>query len=664
MNVIKIFSFEFTIGEFVGICITIASIIIGSIITILRTVVPRINNRKERINKSYRVVWKKSSNLKPDDIFGKDSYRYKENIPYCYSKMDKTIKNKILNGQNILIIGRPLAGKTRTIYQNLKELEKEYYVIVPSDGVKLDSIIIPNLKFLKRRKLIVLDNLQNFLKREEPEKKETAIEEFISKLSKKNIQTIASCRSGFEFDILKNKISILSIIGKLENIVKIPKLEKDEAKEIIKKKWKQYSFSKLFDGTIGSLILPLEEMQNRFVNAESYEKNILIALKMLYNTGVYSERGLFLTGIIKLLCSNSNLKVSEDDFTRGLDNLEKKEFIEIENYDEVRARDVYLEKIVTSKHRNDFEIFNDVINTFKKYPVVLFLCGDRAYDKGLICPGGPKYLEIATTSYSEVLKVYTLKNYPIVYGLIQNNLGASYFAIAEIKDKENNCNKAITALKESLKVRTIEDYPKGYAVTINNLGAAYKILADVKDKEKNCKNAIIAFKKTLKVYTPKKHPIDYATTQNNLGATYLTIAQIKDKENNCNKAITALKESLRIKTIKDYPDSYATIQNNLGVAYSALAKVKDKEKNCTKAIDAYREALRVYSLKDYPIYCAITQNNLGATYRTLAKVKDKESNCKKAMDAYKEALKVYIKSDYPLKNKRLKGIIEDLKKMF
>ena len=431
---------------------------INIFIGILAIIIPIIY-RNLRIKRPYRIIWKKSSKLKPKDIFGSDFYRFNKDIPYHYSEIDNIIKNKILNRQNILIVGKPLAGKTRAIYQNLKELEKVCYVLVPKDGARLDEIIIPKLRFSKGRKVIVLDNFQNFLERDRPDKKETAIREFIFKLSDKNIQIITSCRSGFELALLEHKIDISSIIKSTENIVKITELEEDEAKKIVKEEWNKFSFSEEFDGTIGSLILPLNEMKNRFNNANESEKNILVALKMLYITGIYSERGLFLTDRIKLLCSTGNLKVSEGNFKECLSSLETKEFIEIENYDEVRAKDVYLEKIVKSKYRDDFEIFADIMDTFKKDPEALFMCGIRAYDISLVDIKRPKYLGISITAFEEALRVYTLKDYPIDYAMTKNNLGNAYGTLAEVKDKEGNCSKAITAFKESLKVFTEIDYP-------------------------------------------------------------------------------------------------------------------------------------------------------------------------------------------------------------
>ena len=444
------------------------------------------------------------------------------------------------------------------------------YVLVPKDGARLDEIIIPKLRFSKGRKVIVLDNFQNFLERDRPDKKETAIREFIFKLSDKNIQIITSCRSGFELALLEHKIDIPSIIKSTENIVKITELEEDEAKKIVKEEWNKPSFSEEFDGTIGSLILPLNEMRNRFNNAIESEKNILVALKMLYITGIYSKRGLFLTDRIKLLCSTGNLKVSEGNFKECLSSLETKEFIEIENYDEVRVKDVYLEKIVKSKYKDDFEIFADIIDTFKKDPEALFMCGIRAYDISLVDIKRPKYLGISITAFKEALKVRTIKDYPIDYADTKNNLGVAYETLAEVKDKEGNCSKAITVFKEALKVSTLKDYPIDYAMTKNNLGVAYETLAEVKDKEGNCSKAITVFKEALRVRTLKDYPIDYAMTKNNLGIAYRILAEVKDKEDNCSKAITAFKESLKVFTEIDYPMLNEFVKRNMELLKNIL----------------------------------------------------------------------------------------------
>ena len=656
MNEIEIFSFKLTLGQFIeilGIIVTVIIFIIGTIIAILLWLIPRINDRKRRINEFYRVVWKKSSKLKPEDIFGIDIYRFKDNIPYHYRNIDNVIKEKISHEQNILIVGKPLAGKTRAIFQNLKELKR--YVLVPEDGIKLDEIIIPKLGCSKRKKVIVLDNLQNFLERDRPEKRESALGEFIFKLKEKNIQIIASCRSGFELDLLEHKIDTNTIIKSKENIINIPELEKDKARNIIKKEWNQSSLTELFDGTIGSLILPLKEMQDRFNNAIEPEKNILVALKMLYITGIYDEKDLFLTNRVKLLCSTENLNVPEGNFQTYLDNLERKEFIKVESYEKINAKDIYLEKIVITKYKSDLDIFNDIIKIFQKDAEVLFIGGQKAYQIGLVNKRSLTYLEISVNAYKKALKITTLKDSPLGYADIQNNLGNAYGALAGVKGKKEDFLNAIEAFEEALKLTILKDYPFEYARIKNNLGTSYGALAEIKsdnkDKKKNCLNAIKAFEEALEVRTLKDHPFMYATTKNNLGNVYGTLAKVEDKDRNCLKAIEAFTKALKIRTLKDRPLDYASTQNNLGVTYKILAEAKDNNKdikeNCLNAIKAFEEALKVRTIEDHPFDFAMIHNNLGTAYGTLAEVEDKKENCLNAIKEFEEALKVFTQKDFP-----------------
>lgn len=546
MYIIKIFSFEFTLVEFYGLLISIIGIIAG----VLLVVVPRMNDRKRKINNLYRVVWKKTNKLKPDDIFGGDIYRYKKDISYFYRNIDNVIKEKIVNGLNILIVGKPLAGKTRAIYQNLKDLKK--YVLVPLDNAKLDEIVIPKASCYKKRKVIIFDNLQNFLERDRPEKRETALEEFVFKLKKENIQIITSCRSGFELDLLKHKIDTNVIIETDENIINIPTLEKTQAKKILEKEWKQSIFPDSFDGTIGSLILPLKVMHDRFSVFTESEKNILVALKILYITGIYDEKGLFLTNRIKLLVSTEELNIPIENFQTYLGNLESKEFIKVESYKKIKAKDVYLEKIVKAKYNDYLDVFHDIIKVFHEDAEALFRCGSKAYSISIIIEKRLEYLEISIKAYENALKINTLKNSPLNYAVVHNNLGIAYATLAEAKEPESNCLKAIEA-----------------------------------------------YEKALKIYESKGSVFDYAETQNNLGNAYAVFAEVKEPEFYYLEAIKAYKEVVNIYNLKDYPFIYAKTQRNLGIAYGNLAESIDKRKNYFKAIEAYEEALKVFKDDNY-----------------------------------------------------------------
>jgi len=55
-----------------------------------------------------------------------------------------------------------------------------------------------------------------------------------------------------------------------------------------------------------------------------------------------------------------------------------------------------------------------------------------------------------------------------------------------------------------LKVRTLDDLPMDYAETQYNLGNVYSTLAEVKDKAENCEKAVQAYQEALSIYTKEE----------------------------------------------------------------------------------------------------------------------------------------------------------------
>jgi hypothetical protein len=91
----------------------------------------------------------------------------------------------------------------------------------------------------------------------------------------------------------------------------------------------------------------------------------------------------------------------------------------------------------------------------------------------------------------------------------------------------------------------------------------YSTLAEVRDREENCKKAIVAFQEALRVHTLERLPMQYAMTQNNLGSVYGTLAEVRDREENCKKAIVAFQEALRVYTLERFPDLHERTKKNL-----------------------------------------------------------------------------------------------------
>ncbi len=80
----------------------------------------------------------------------------------------------------------------------------------------------------------------------------------------------------------------------------------------------------------------------------------------------------------------------------------------------------------------------------------------------------------AIDEYKSILKMVSSKKFPDRYATTQNNLGAAYWNLAEVRNKEANLEKAINAYQEALKIRTVESYPTDYARTQNNIGACIR----------------------------------------------------------------------------------------------------------------------------------------------------------------------------------------------
>ena len=71
---------------------------------------------------------------------------------------DEAIKNSLKNNENVLVIGMPKSGKTRSIYQALKAVFPDFYVIkVPPKEV--EQVRFP---YIKRNYFVFFDDLNKF----------------------------------------------------------------------------------------------------------------------------------------------------------------------------------------------------------------------------------------------------------------------------------------------------------------------------------------------------------------------------------------------------------------------------------------------------------------------------------------------------------------------
>ena len=127
----------------IGILLTITGIIAG-------IAVPIILKRRKLLISIYDVKWKSTAKLKPKEVMGERGSQKTGFRDYYSSRPeDDLILAKIESRENVLIVGPPLAGKTRAAYQAFKRLNKPHNVIIPRcDHINAETFLVPkNWKF-------------------------------------------------------------------------------------------------------------------------------------------------------------------------------------------------------------------------------------------------------------------------------------------------------------------------------------------------------------------------------------------------------------------------------------------------------------------------------------------------------------------------------------
>ena len=472
-----------------------------SSLAIIAIIIVELRRRRKEKNKalkgSYTFIGK-SSSLTPEVVlgirpFGKYYYRRKED-----DLIDESLRNK----KNLLIIGPPLSGKSRAVYEALINLPEPQNLIVP----RCKDINPETLLFPKNTKIIVIDDLHKFVEKQN-------LEYLLNASIQNSITIVATCRSAMEYKKVKHKIDLETIF---ENIIELPEISSKVGEEIAKEVKKDWGKVK-FNGTVGSIFMPLAEIERRFNECNNIEKTILRALGSLCICGIYEENQVFPLAWIKIVAKKAGLEGEDFRWTGWLENLRDRELITLVENDKVRAEEVYLEDIFKPPWKvKNLDVFREAVTTFSGVPEALVSLGNRAYYIGIIDLEKANYMKIAIKAYEEALKVYTLDRFPMDYAMTQNNLGNAYSTLAEVEAKAENCKKAIKAYEEALKVRTLDRFPMDYAMTQNNLGTAYSTLAEVEAKAENCKKAIKSYEEALKVYTKKDFPEIYPLIEGNL----------------------------------------------------------------------------------------------------------------------------------------------------
>ena len=184
------------------------------------------------------------------------------------------------------------------------------------------------------------------------------------------------------------------------------------------------------------------------------------------------------------------------------------------------------------------------------------------------------YAQSAGEVYENILKVISVQNDAVEYGITQKKLGDIRYVLSQHyegrEERISSATESIQAYNESLRVYRLEKYPEEYAMVQNNLGNANHWLAEEIDEGHNYEKAIQAYNESLRVYRLEKYPEEYAMVQNNLGVSYYTLAKIEDHIKNHKESINAFDEALKVYTSEKFPREYDMTKANLKEAALAI----------------------------------------------------------------------------------------------
>ena len=264
--------------------------IIGGVITIFMFflgILPYIKSKKDF---SDQFIYRKAKDLQQSD-FGIQQPLNANAEVYKRRGSDKEIEKSLKNHENVLVIGMPKSGKTRSVYEAIKAVFPDFFVVkVPPKEV--EQFRFP---FLKRNYLVFFDDLNEFIS------VNFDFNLFLKRVKEKSnkLIVVSTCRSGDEFKSVEDKsMETLRTFTKVMDLdeYKLNEIEGRELAEKVGVKWKPEQFLE----TPGSVILDIEDMKNRYRNSGPPEKSILRACKLLKRANIF----IYEKALITEICSS------------------------------------------------------------------------------------------------------------------------------------------------------------------------------------------------------------------------------------------------------------------------------------------------------------------------------------------------------------------------
>ena len=585
----------------------------------------------------FRRIWglyKPVKKLTPEDF---KIQKYKE--AYIHRKSDTTIENLLENGKYILITGKPKIGKTRVAYEEIKKF-RNFSVIKPKPE-RIEEIEKVNIPPLGNKNFILfLDDLQQFIGRD--------VDDVIDRLKKKSkkLIVVATCRTGEELDLVKERI--LYLYREFASI-ELEEISEEEGKRLttdVGLQWEQIPF----DGTPGSITLDLEDMKKRYTKYKKARDDrgvILKALKLLKEGNLFFYKETRVKDVCEDIFELPAERLRRYIFWEGTINDLKEDGFLTTDGDIIYIYSSYLDICVYDYDPSikDLMKLKDIFIGAKDSGS-LFYIGNGFYYK--------KDFRRAEDCYREALDMYPK------YASAHTSLGYVLVKLGEAEELKGGYEEAERLYKEAEKEhRAAIKINPYYAVDHNNLGYVLTGLGEIKEIKGEYGEAKRLYEKAEKEhgkaldinpeYTSAHHSLAYVLgilgkdeeaekeyrvairlnpkspfAHNLLGHLLAKLGEAEEAEKE-------YREAIRIKP--DYPSAH----NNFGHLLTKLGRWEEAEKE-------YREAIKVFP--DY----IVAYVNLGHLLTDRKKYKEAEKEHRKALDINPDYAEAHNALGYALVN--------------
>ncbi len=559
--------------------------IIGVIVSFFLRILPHIKFKKDFFD---LFIYRKAKKLQQNDFAIQQPLNANAEV-YKRRGSDEEIEKLLKNHENVLVTGMPKSGKTRSVYEAIKVVFPDFFVIkVPPK--KVEQIRFPSMK---RNYLVFFDDLNKF------SEVNFDFNLFLKRVKEKTkkLVVVSTCRSGDEFESVKEKS--METVRTFTKVVDLDKYELSEieGRELAKEagaKWK----SEHFLGTPGSVILDIEDMKNRYRNSTDDEKTILRACKLLKRANIF----IYEKELIGELCASIfETKINESSWIESINHLKENSLVTKSSIPEIDVYDATLESVVDDYDPvyhleallplligledaenlfylgNAFLINKSYKNGEKSYKECLRIKPESAeahYNLGLLLKDLGRYDE-SEREWREAIRIKPES------AEAHYNLGLLLYNLKRYDESEREWREAIRIKPESAEVHY-------------NLGLLLKNLGRYDESKREYREAI-------------RIKPDYAEAHNNLGLLLQDLGRYDESERE-------YREAIRIK-----PD-YAEVHYNLGLLLKDLGRYDESERE-------WREAIRIKP------DLAEAHNNLGLLLQDLERYDESERK-------YREAIRI------------------------